>query len=62
MGKPINLNRFKKQRARAEKSARADQNAALHGLSKAERDLAKAREKLASGKLDHAKRGEDTSN
>lgn len=43
MGKPVNLNRFRKEKARAEKKARADNNAALHGLSKAERDLAKTK-------------------
>lgn len=34
---PVNLNRFKKQKARAEKRARADQNAILFGRSKAEK-------------------------
>ena len=62
MGKPVNLNRFKKQKARAEKTARADQNSALFGLSKAEQDLAKSREKRAGQKLDGAKRDTDSSN
>ncbi|SIN92854.1 DUF4169 family protein [Vannielia litorea] len=40
--KPVNLNRFRKDRARAEKKARADANAALHGMTRAEKDRAKA--------------------
>ena len=40
--KPVNLNRFRKDKARAEKKARADQNAAFHGLTKAEKERAKA--------------------
>lgn len=59
MGKPINLNRFKKQKARAEKSARADRNAALHGISKAERDRAKSDAKRAEITLDGLKRDDD---
>ncbi|MGB7316590.1 MAG: DUF4169 family protein [Planktotalea sp.] len=59
MGKPVNLNRFRKQKARAEKTARADQNAALHGLSKAERELAQAQNKLSTLKHNGAKRDED---
>ena len=62
MGKPVNLNRFKKQKARTEKSARADQNAALHGLPKAVRDLAKAREEQAARKLTQIKRNRDELN
>lgn len=47
MSTPINLNRFRKQKARAENKARADQNAALHGLSKAQRELEKAKNTLS---------------
>lgn len=39
MGKPVNLNRYRKEKARAEKKARADQNAVKYGRSKAEKDL-----------------------
>jgi len=39
MAEPVNLNRFKKQKARAEKKVRADQNAIKHGRSKSERQL-----------------------
>lgn len=62
MGKPVNLNRFRKQKARAEKSARADQNAALHGVRKSERDLAKARTERAQKTLDGVKRSDDNLN
>ena len=37
MGKPVNLNRYRKDKARAEKKARADQNAVKFGRSKAEK-------------------------
>lgn len=52
MSEPVNLNRFRKQKARAEKKARADHNAAIHGMSKAERDLAKARNARKQQSLD----------
>lgn len=41
MGKPVNLNRYRKEKARAEKKARADQNAVAFGRSKAEKDVVK---------------------
>jgi hypothetical protein len=37
MGKPVNLNRYRKEKARAEKKARADQNAVKFGRTKAEK-------------------------
>ncbi len=37
MTQVTNLNRFRKDRARAEKRATADANAAKHGMTKAER-------------------------
>ncbi|WP_170427776.1 DUF4169 family protein [Ruegeria arenilitoris] len=37
MSKPVNLNRYRKEKARAEKKARADQNAVKFGRSKAEK-------------------------
>lgn len=43
MAEIINLNRAKKAKARAEKSAQADANRAKHGTPKAVRNLAKAR-------------------
>lgn len=41
MTDPVNLNRFRKERQRADKKARADENAALHRLSKADKSTAK---------------------
>ncbi|MCF6234448.1 MAG: DUF4169 family protein [Rhodobacteraceae bacterium] len=38
MAKPVNLNRFRKQKARAKGRARADENAAVFGLRKVEKD------------------------
>jgi len=37
MGKPVNLNRVRKDKARAEKKARADENAVRFGRTKAEK-------------------------
>ena len=42
MAEPINLNRLRKERARAEARRQADRNAAFHGLSKAEKLRARA--------------------
>lgn len=56
MGKPVNLNRFRKQKARAEHKARADQNAIVHGLPKSERETAKSRIDLETARLNGAKR------
>lgn len=41
MSAPINLNKARKARARAEQRARADANAVTFGLTKAEKDRAK---------------------
>jgi len=38
---PVNLNRYRKQKARAQKARDAEQNRALHGLSKKDREAAK---------------------
>lgn len=60
MGKPVSLNRFRKQKARAEEKARADNNAAVHGLSKAQRELAKAKREQKNRLLDGVKRQDDS--
>jgi hypothetical protein len=39
----INLRRARKNKARAEKAAKADANRVTHGIAKPARDLAKAR-------------------
>ncbi len=41
MGKPVNLNRYRKEKTRAEKKARADANAAKHGQTKSEKAVVK---------------------
>lgn len=56
MNTPVNLNRFRKQKVRADDKARADQNAALHGLSKAQRELEKAKNKLSKRALNELER------
>jgi len=58
--KPINLNKARKARARAAAKARADQNAALHGLTKAERYRAKAEEARVISLHDASKRARPT--
>ncbi|MDF1718183.1 MAG: DUF4169 family protein [Antarcticimicrobium sp.] len=52
MGKPVNLNRFRKEKARAGNKARADENAVTFGRSKAEKDLDRARAEKARRDLD----------
>ncbi|WP_418593979.1 DUF4169 family protein [Ponticoccus sp. (in: a-proteobacteria)] len=52
MTQPVNLNRFRKEKARAEKRRAGDENAAKHGRSKAERALDAARAEKARRDLD----------
>lgn len=56
MAEPVNLNRFRKDKARAEKKARADANAVKFGRTKAEKSLEKARKDKAERGLDGHKR------
>jgi len=56
MSNVTNLNRFRKDKARAEKRARGDANAAKHGRSKAEKSLETARTDKARRELDAHKR------
>ncbi|NVK12716.1 MAG: DUF4169 family protein [Rhodobacteraceae bacterium] len=58
MGKPVNLNRYRKEKARAEDKARADRNAVTFGRTKAEKDLDKARNAQDARRLDDHKRDE----
>ena len=53
MGKPVNLNRFRKEKARAEKKARADQNAVAFGRTKAEKDVVKLQQDKQKRDLDN---------
>lgn len=53
--KPVNLNRFRKQKARAERRARADENAIKFGLSKSERAVHRAEQDVQTNMLDQKK-------
>jgi len=55
MSKPVNLNRFRKDKARAEKKARADQNAVKFGRTKAEKAEDKYHQDKAHRALDDRK-------
>lgn len=52
MPQPVNLNRARKQKARAEKQARAAENSVKFGLSKVEKTAAKKHLKAESARLD----------
>ncbi|MEK4033484.1 DUF4169 family protein [Methylocystis sp. IM3] len=56
MGEIVNLRRARKERARREKDAQAQQNRAVFGRSNAERTLATAQERLEARRLDAHKR------
>lgn len=55
----VNLNRFRKEKARADRRAEADANAAKHGRTKAEKALEKARVEKAARDLDAHERDRD---
>lgn len=52
MAKVTNLNRFRKDKARAEKRARGDENAAKHGRTKSQKAVERARAEKAARDLD----------
>ncbi|MEQ9693202.1 DUF4169 family protein [Shimia sp. SDUM112013] len=56
MAQPVNLNRFRKEKARAAKKARADQNAVKFGRTKAEKQRDKLDADKATTHLDGHKR------
>lgn len=56
MSGPINLNKVRKDRARAEKKARADSNAVSHGRTKAEKLAEREANARAARLLDQHKR------
>ncbi|MCX8953066.1 DUF4169 family protein [Ruegeria sp. NA] len=53
MGKPVNLNRYRKEKARAEKKARADQNAVAFGRTKSEKTIVKLQQDKQKRDLDN---------
>lgn len=56
---PVNLNRFRKEKAREAAKAEADANAAKFGRTKAERVLAATKAEKARRLLDQHRREED---
>ncbi len=55
MAEPVNLNRYRKAKARADRKARADENAVRFGRSKPEKELEKARADKAKTSVDSHK-------
>jgi hypothetical protein len=51
MAKVVNLNKFRKQKAKVEKDKRAETNRRLHGRTKAERLLELKQKQLSEAKL-----------
>ena len=56
MTEPVNLNRFRKDKARADKRARADQNAVKSGRTRGQKQLDQARRNKAAHDIDQKKR------
>jgi hypothetical protein len=59
MSNVVNLRRARKDKARADRKARADENAMKHGTPRAIRDLDAARREQADRRLDQHKRDGD---
>jgi len=55
MGNVVNLNRFRKQKAKTEQPKRAETNKRLHCRTKAERLLELKQKQLLDGKVDGAR-------
>ncbi|WP_120635379.1 DUF4169 family protein [Ruegeria sp. EL01] len=53
MGKPVSLNRYRKEKVRAEKKARADENAVKFGRSKPEKMIVKLQQDKTRRDLDN---------
>lgn len=56
MSDPVNLNRFRKEKARADKKARADANAVKFGQTKADKKKTRAESEKSARDLDGHKR------
>lgn len=56
MGEVVNLRRARKERARREKDAQAQENRVAHGRAKAERELTAAQNRLDADRLAAHKR------
>ena len=59
MAEIVNLRQARKQKARAEKEARADENRIAFGRTKAEKNLRQAEQELARSRLDAHRRDPD---
>jgi hypothetical protein len=59
MAEIINLRQARKQKARAEKEARANENRVAFGRTKAEKNLSQAEQDLAKSRLDSHKRDDE---
>ncbi|HMB12854.1 MAG TPA: DUF4169 family protein [Roseovarius sp.] len=57
--RPVNLNRVRKQKARAATKARADENSARFGRTKAQRSLEETEAEKARRILDQHRREDD---
>lgn len=57
--KPVNLNQFRKNKARAENKARADANAAKFGRTKAEKARDAAEAEIAAKRIDGHRRDDE---
>jgi hypothetical protein len=60
MGSVVNLNRYRKDRQRAERERRANEKRALFGIPKSERSTNAARRRLEKQRLDGMRRDEET--
>ena len=59
MAEIVNLRQARKQKARAEKEARATENRASFGRTKVEKKLSQAEQDLAKSRLDSHKRDDN---
>lgn len=59
MADVVNLNRFRKQKQKADAKRQADQNAVKFGRTKAERNREEAIAELAKKRLDELKRDDE---
>lgn len=59
MPKVVNLNRFRKEKSRADKRAKGDANAAKFGRTKAEKQMTEAQREKDVRSLDGHKRDRD---
>ena len=58
MSKVVNLNKFRKQKAKVERQKQADTNRRLHGRTKTERAREELQKRKLDSKVDGARLGE----